>query len=122
MNIFIPFSWLEDYLDTDATPSEIAKYLSLCGPSVDRTEKKGNDFVFDVEITTNRVDAMSILGIAREASAILPRFGKKAKLHRINKTNIANNGGPFNHCGSRMMGLYKPFMQFSRRKSLRSVQ
>ena len=91
MNIFIPFSWLEDYLDTDATPSEIAKYLSLCGPSVDRTEKKGNDFVFDVEITTNRVDAMSILGIAREASAILPRFGKKAKLHRINKTNIANN-------------------------------
>jgi phenylalanyl-tRNA synthetase beta chain len=33
-----------------------------------------------VEITTNRPDAMSVFGVAREAAAILPRFGIPAKL------------------------------------------
>ena len=36
--------------------------------------------VYDVEITTNRPDAMSIFGVAREASVILPHFGIPAKL------------------------------------------
>ena len=36
--------------------------------------------VYDIEITTNRPDAMSAYGVAREASVILPRFGIAAKL------------------------------------------
>jgi phenylalanyl-tRNA synthetase beta chain len=61
----------------------LAKYLSLCGPSVERIEKYDKDFIYDIEITTNRVDAASVYGIAREASAILPRFGVKAKLKPV---------------------------------------
>lgn len=76
-------SWLRDYLKTSATPAEIAKYLSLCGPSVERIEKVGEDSVYDIEITTNRIDSVSIYGIAREASSILPRFGVNAKLKPI---------------------------------------
>lgn len=70
---------------TDATPQEVAKYLTLCGPSVEKLEKKGNDYIYSIEITTNRVDAASVLGIAREAVAILPQFGKAAKLKAINR-------------------------------------
>lgn len=80
MNIKITYNWLLEYLETDADPYEIQKYLSLCGPSVERIEKKDNDFVFDIEITSNRVDSASVFGIAQEAQAILPRFGKKATL------------------------------------------
>lgn len=80
MNIKITYNWLLDYLDTDASPYEIQKYLSLCGPSVERVEKTGDDYVFEIEITSNRVDAASVLGIAQEAQAILPQFGKKARL------------------------------------------
>src|SRR3989344_6787671 len=77
MNIKITYNWLLDYLDTDADPYEIQKYLSLCGPSVESVEKIHDDFVFDIEITSNRIDTASVFGIAQEALAILPQFNKK---------------------------------------------
>src|SRR5260221_1504967 len=80
MNIQILHSWLLEYLDTNATPAKIGEYLSLCGPSVEKIEKRGNDWLYDIEVTTNRVDMMSVYGIAREAAVILPQFGVKASL------------------------------------------
>lgn len=85
MNIKITYQWLLEYLETDADPYELQKYLSLCGPGVERVEKVKTkdgrtDYVFDIEVTTNRVDMASVFGIAQEAQAILPRFGKKAVL------------------------------------------
>jgi phenylalanyl-tRNA synthetase beta chain len=80
MNIKITHNWLLEYLNTDASPYEIQKYLSLCGPSVDRVEKIGNDYVYDIEITSNRIDTASVFGIAQECQAILPMFGKKARI------------------------------------------
>ncbi|OGC92044.1 hypothetical protein A3D85_01385 [Candidatus Amesbacteria bacterium RIFCSPHIGHO2_02_FULL_47_9] len=80
MQILIPDSWLREYLYTDAKPKEIQKALSLCGPSIERMQKVGDDYVYDIEVTTNRVDMMSVYGIAREAAAILPRFNHQAKL------------------------------------------
>ena len=79
MNISIPHSWLKEFLTTDAPPQKIAECLSLCGPSVEQLEKTKDDYVYHLEVTTNRVDMMSVLGIAREAAAILPQFGYKAR-------------------------------------------
>lgn len=80
MNMLIPDSWLREYLETKATPKHIKEYLSLCGPSVERVAEVGGETIYDIEITTNRPDAMSVAGVAREAAAILPRFGITAKL------------------------------------------
>lgn len=81
MDLLIPNSWLKKHLDTKATPKEIAKFLSLCGPSIERTKQTDDgDYIYNVEVTTNRVDTASILGIAREAATILPRFGIEASL------------------------------------------
>lgn len=80
MNIKITHNWLLDYLETNANPDEIREYLSLCGPSIESVEKIGNDYIYDIEIISNRIDYASVLGIAQEAVAILPMFGKKAKL------------------------------------------
>lgn len=80
MNILIPDSWLREYLETKATPKQLKEYLSLCGPSVERIHEENDEFIYDVEITTNRPDAMSVVGVAREAATILPRFGIAAKL------------------------------------------
>ena len=78
MNIKITYNWLLEHLETNADPYEIQKYLSLCGPSVEKIDKAGDDYVLDIEITSNRVDCASVMGIARECQAILPQFGKKA--------------------------------------------
>ncbi|TSC87482.1 MAG: Phenylalanine--tRNA ligase beta subunit [Microgenomates group bacterium Gr01-1014_16] len=80
MQILIPDSWLREYLQTDAKPKDIQKALSLCGPSVERLHQRGTEFIYDIEVTTNRVDMMSVYGIAREAVAILPRFNFQTKL------------------------------------------
>lgn len=61
-------------MKTKATAKKIAECLSLCGPSVEGVEKIGKDFLYSIEVTTNRIDAASVMGIARETSAILPRF------------------------------------------------
>lgn len=84
MDILVSDNWLRNFLKTDAKPKRLAELLSLCGPSVDRVEKKGKEYVYHIEVTTNRVDAASVYGIAREANAILPRFGVKASLARAN--------------------------------------
>ncbi len=79
MNIKILDSWLREYIDTKATVSELRRALSLCSVSIERVEKTSNDFVYDIEVTTNRPDLMSVIGIAREASVVLPQFGVPAK-------------------------------------------
>ena len=83
MDILIPDSWMREYLDTPAKPGDIAKYISLCGPSVERIEKVTGDYIYHVEITTNRIDSVSIYGFAREVSAILPTFNIPAKLKQL---------------------------------------
>ena len=80
MNIKIPVSWLREYLKTDVAAKTLANYLTLCGPSVERVEKKGSDYIFDVEITSNRFDAASVFGLAREAHAILSSQNIKSTL------------------------------------------
>ncbi|MGB9707543.1 MAG: phenylalanine--tRNA ligase subunit beta, partial [Microgenomates group bacterium] len=80
MNIKITHNWLLDFLETKASPLEIQKYLSLSGPSIERVDKFEDDFVYDIEIISNRIDTASVLGIAQEASAILPMYKIEAKM------------------------------------------
>ncbi|MFZ5437542.1 MAG: phenylalanine--tRNA ligase subunit beta [Patescibacteria group bacterium] len=80
MNILIPHQWLLEQLRTELKPEKIQEYVSLCGPSIERIYQRGKDQVYDIEITTNRVDSMSVRGFAREAAVILEQFGIPAKL------------------------------------------
>ena len=80
MNIRVPVSWLRDYLKANIAAKTIANLLSLSGPSVERLEKRSGDYIFDVEVTSNRSDAFSVFGIAREANAILTNENIKSEL------------------------------------------
>jgi len=85
MNILISQNWLSEHLQTNAKVKDIQKYLSLSGPSVEHLYQKKLssgiiDTLYDIEVTTNRVDMMSIAGIAREAATILKRAGFATKL------------------------------------------
>ena len=80
MNILVPQSWLKDYVKTDAQPADIVKALSLHAFSVEKiVETPSGEPVYEIEITPNRGDALSVLGIARELRVILPRLGFKAE-------------------------------------------
>ncbi|HSW90288.1 MAG TPA: phenylalanine--tRNA ligase subunit beta [Patescibacteria group bacterium] len=88
MNILIPHSWLLEHLETKATPQEIQKFLSLSGPSVERIHEIEGEPVYDIEVTTNRVDSMSVRGIAREAAVILTNAGIVSKLKPLTTSPI----------------------------------
>lgn len=81
MNIKILDSWLREYLETKAKPSQIKDALSLTSASVERLQKTNSDYIYDIEVTTNRVDLMSVIGIAREAQASLSEKGIPAKFN-----------------------------------------
>lgn len=96
MNILIPHHWLLEQLETEASPFEIQKHLSLSGPSVERIYEKnapvtakGTEHVYDIEVTTNRVDSMSVRGIAREAAVILSHANVKSKLKSASPTKYS---------------------------------
>lgn len=88
MNIKIPISWLREYLKTDLAAKTLANYFSLSGPSVEKIEKVGQDYIFDIEITTNRFDVASVFGLAREGHAILSSLNEKSTLIAPKGTNL----------------------------------
>ncbi len=55
----------------------LAEKLTMAGLEVTSLEAHDGDFVFEIEITANRPDCLSVMGIAREVAAIT---GKKLKL------------------------------------------
>lgn len=71
MHLIVPHSWLKELCKTNLAPEKIAARISLSGPSVDRVTQRNGDTFYDVEITTNRPDAFSMIGFAREVAAIL---------------------------------------------------
>jgi phenylalanyl-tRNA synthetase beta chain len=67
-------SWMSDYVDLGGlSDDEIGGRMTDIGHALDARERDGDDAIFDVEITTNRVDAMSHFGMARELAGALGR-------------------------------------------------
>ena len=56
-------SWLREFADVPADPQTLGARLSACGFAVESIEGDTIDF----EVTANRPDAMSVVGLAREA-------------------------------------------------------
>ncbi len=72
----VTYSWLKDFVDIKLSPEALAEKLTMAGIEVVSLEEKRGDFVFEIEITSNRPDWLSIFGIAREVAVIT---GKKLK-------------------------------------------
>lgn len=79
MNVSIPYSWIKEYIKTNANAEDVARVLSLHAFSVEKITKVNGDDLFEIEVTPNRGDALSVLGVARELKAVLPRNGFKCE-------------------------------------------
>jgi phenylalanyl-tRNA synthetase beta chain len=69
-------SWLRDFVDVPVAPARLAADLHMAGfevaaveppPGADTTD---DDAVLDLEITANRPDCLSVIGIAREVATL----------------------------------------------------
>ncbi len=66
----ISYNWLKELVDFDLSPRDLATKLTMAGLAVDAVEAHGNDHVLEFDLTSNRPDCLSHLGIAREAAAV----------------------------------------------------
>ena len=80
-----PISWLEDYVKVKMNLKDLMWKMTEAGMTTESFEKIGKDIVLDVEVTPNRPDWLSILGVAREISAI-----QNSKLKKPSTPNIPN--------------------------------
>jgi phenylalanyl-tRNA synthetase beta chain len=64
----LPYHWLREFVNVPADPDAVAATLGLRGFEVASIEN-GAQPVIDFEITANRPDCLSVIGLAREASA-----------------------------------------------------
>ena len=62
--------WLRDFVDLPVDYTRLADELTLAGVAVEGISGEGDNTVFEMDITTNRPDAMNHYGVAREASAL----------------------------------------------------
>jgi phenylalanyl-tRNA synthetase beta chain len=79
-----PLSWLKEYVDITLTPKELGEKLTEVGLGCEKITKTSDDIIFELEITPNRPDCLSIIGIAREIAAV---ENKKIK-YPVLKTNL----------------------------------
>ncbi len=78
----VPYKWLREIIDITVTPEEVAERLTMIGLEVEGAESVNGDIVFEVNVTPNRPDCLSIIGIARELSAAFKTL-LKIPVHEI---------------------------------------
>lgn len=64
-------SWVRDFVDVDAPAEDVADKLALRGFEVASIDPVGaDDAVIDFEVTANRPDCLSVIGLAREIATL----------------------------------------------------
>lgn len=67
----ITYNWLKEFIDFNWTVKELADKLTFSGIEVEAIEALADgDHMLDLEITPNRPDCLSLLGIARDIKAL----------------------------------------------------
>ena len=67
----VSLEWLKEFVDFNVSPKDLSMKLTMAGLEVESIEDIDGDIVFEINITPNRPDCLSILGIAREVAAIM---------------------------------------------------
>ena len=68
--MLISYNWLKEYVDISLPPAKLAELLTMSGLSVDYVKEVPGDTIINIEITSNRPDWLSYIGVAREIAAI----------------------------------------------------
>src|ERR1700685_3108100 len=62
--------WIREFVELAVDDRRLAEDLTASGIAVEGISGSGADCVFEMELGTNRPDAMNHYGVAREAAAI----------------------------------------------------
>ncbi|MHB8653311.1 MAG: phenylalanine--tRNA ligase subunit beta [Terriglobia bacterium] len=66
----ISLAWLKEFVDVSADPKKLKADLKALGLGAETVSALNDDWILDLEITTNRPDCLSHYGVAREVAAL----------------------------------------------------
>ncbi len=66
----VPIEWLKTYIPIRIKPDRLAHKLTMGGVEVEAVESIGSEIIFELGLTPNRGDCLSVVGVAREIAAI----------------------------------------------------
>src|SRR5918992_4547902 len=66
----ISYNWLGELVQLTLNPKELAERMTMIGFAVESVDRVGDDHILDFDLTSNRPDALSHRGIAREAALV----------------------------------------------------
>jgi phenylalanyl-tRNA synthetase beta chain len=95
--MLVPISWLKEYIEIKLPINELMWKLTEIGLTCEKLEKINGQEVLDIEVTANRPDWMSVLGVAWEIAAIQgekvkePKIKELAKPKKILPIKLKNN-------------------------------
>ena len=70
-------AWLREFVDITADDRQLAEDLTSAGIAVESVGEEHGATIYEMDLTTNRVDAMNHYGVAREVAAIYSAELKK---------------------------------------------
>jgi len=88
----ISLDWLNDYIETGLEAEAIAEILSDLGFPCEGIDRVEGDVVLDVEVTSNRGDCLSHIGVARELATAT---GKELKLPQVELEEMEKEASEF---------------------------
>jgi phenylalanyl-tRNA synthetase beta chain len=84
----ISYNWLKDLVEIDLSPRDLADKLTGAGLAVEGIHEQNDDFIFDIDLTSNRSDCLSHLGVSREVQALT---GAKAVVNHEEQYSLEGN-------------------------------
>lgn len=83
----VPLEWLKEYVAVKLTARQLAERLTMAGLEVTGVALVNREEVLDLEVTPNRADCLSIIGLAREVAAIV---GEPLKVSKLTSSQTAH--------------------------------
>lgn len=87
----ISLNWLKEFVDVSAELRSLKRDLTMLGLNVESTAQAGDDWVLDLEVTTNRPDWLSHYGVAREVAAFYRQPLKRPEI-QVKESKAAATG------------------------------
>lgn len=98
MSMQASYNWINELISTGLSVEETERRLTMAGLEIEGLAASGGDHILEVNVTPNRPDCLSMIGLARELSAItgkpvkMPDYKIKTETQTDFKIEIKDSG------------------------------
>jgi phenylalanyl-tRNA synthetase beta chain len=86
--MIVNYNWILEWIDIKMEPQKLVELLDSIGIQVEEVEKVPGDTIFKIDVTPNRGDLLSVIGLSREIAAKTGKQLKKRIEYKFPESNL----------------------------------